>query len=144
MKYIVHIEDQIYEVEIQDLRARPIRAIVDGVECLVYPETRPGQPSQKETQSQSTLSVSSHSPLTYAKPSRIDKNHAIRAPIPGVILEINVKPGDKVVYGQELCWIEAMKMKNAIRANREGTIAEILVNPGQSVNHGEVLMRFAE
>jgi biotin carboxyl carrier protein len=55
-----------------------------------------------------------------------------------------VRPGDEVVHGQELCTIEAMKMRNNIRSSRAGRIAEILVNPSQTVNHNDALMSFEE
>jgi biotin carboxyl carrier protein len=49
-----------------------------------------------------------------------------------------------VIHGQELCTIDAMKMRNNIRAARPGRIAEILVTPGQTVNHNDPLMSFEE
>ncbi|HCU57729.1 MAG TPA: acetyl-CoA carboxylase biotin carboxyl carrier protein subunit, partial [Anaerolineaceae bacterium] len=68
----------------------------------------------------------------------------VSAPLPGVIVAILVKPGDKVSRGQELCTLEAMKMKNAIRSSREGTIASVDVAVGDQVSHGQVLMTFSE
>jgi biotin carboxyl carrier protein len=61
-----------------------------------------------------------------------------------VIVALRVRPGDEVSHGQDLCTIEAMKMRNSIRATRAGRIAEILVNTGQTVNHNDPLMRFEE
>jgi len=61
-----------------------------------------------------------------------------------VIVAILVKPGQTVKRGQELCTLEAMKMKNAIRSNREGMIELIEVNVGDQVNHGQVLITYAE
>jgi biotin carboxyl carrier protein len=66
----------------------------------------------------------------------------VAAPIPGVIISIAVKPGDQVTHGQELCVLEAMKMKNAIRSTRAGTIDTVQVAKGDSVSHGQVLMVF--
>ena len=68
----------------------------------------------------------------------------VLSPLPGVIIAILVKSGDKVERGQELCTLEAMKMKNAIRSNREGMIASIAVNVSDQVNHGQVLMTFVD
>jgi biotin carboxyl carrier protein len=59
--------------------------------------------------------------------------------MPGNILDIFVKVGDSVSGGQELCSLEAMKMKNAIRASRDAVIATVEVTEGQSVTHGAVL-----
>lgn len=66
----------------------------------------------------------------------------LKAPMPGVIVEILVKAGDRVKYGQHLCSLEAMKMKNALRAPRDGVVTGIEVSEGQTVNHGQVLVTF--
>ena len=66
----------------------------------------------------------------------------IAAPMPGNIVEINVKPGDQICPGQELCALEAMKMKNVIRSSLAGELATIEVTKGQAVAHGDVLFTF--
>jgi biotin carboxyl carrier protein len=67
----------------------------------------------------------------------------IIAPMPGVILDITVKPGDKVTAGTIVCALEAMKMKNMLRSQRDGTIASVEVSEGQRVPYGAVIVRFA-
>ncbi len=67
---------------------------------------------------------------------------AVRAPMPGHIVDIVVKPGDEVSVGQPLCSLEAMKMKNAIRSPRDGLIAGVEVTTGQAVAHGDILVTF--
>lgn len=64
------------------------------------------------------------------------------APIPGVIVEIAANVGDLVTYGQELCVLEAMKMKNSIRANRNGSIKKIFISTGDHVRQSQDLMEF--
>jgi biotin carboxyl carrier protein len=64
--------------------------------------------------------------------------------MPGNILGIAVKPGDEVGFRQQLCSLEAMKMKNAIRSPRDGVIASVEVSEGQAVAHGDVLFTFAD
>jgi biotin carboxyl carrier protein len=63
--------------------------------------------------------------------------------MPGVILEVNVAPGDTIERGQPVAVLEAMKMKNIIRSPRAGTIAEVCVTVGQAVGHGDTVVRFA-
>jgi biotin carboxyl carrier protein len=65
---------------------------------------------------------------------------AVTAPLPGKILSVAVKTGDRVRKGDELCVIEAMKMGNSIRAQRDGIVAEVLVAPSQSVAFGAPLL----
>ncbi len=62
------------------------------------------------------------------------------APLPGRIVKVSVKPGDKVEKGATLLVIEAMKMENEFKAGASGTIAEVRVEPGQAVNGGDVLI----
>jgi biotin carboxyl carrier protein len=68
----------------------------------------------------------------------------VTAPIPGVIISIAVKEGDIVKFGDEICVLEAMKMKNAIRANRAGKVAAICVTIGDQVRHGQTLIEYTD
>jgi len=68
----------------------------------------------------------------------------LHAPMPGVIIEIDVAPGDVVQRGDQLFVLEAMKMKNPIRSPREGVVAEVFVHEGQSVNFDDLLLRYRE
>ena len=62
--------------------------------------------------------------------------------MPGQIVAVAVKPGDMVSPGQEICTLEAMKMKSAIRSPQAGLIAQVSVTSGQPVAHGDVLVTF--
>ena len=62
------------------------------------------------------------------------------APLPGRIVKVSVKPGDRIERGATLLVIEAMKMENEFKAGASGTIAEVRVAPGQAVNGGDVLI----
>lgn len=66
----------------------------------------------------------------------------VKAPMPGNIIEVKVKPGDRVKYGQPLMTLEAMKMKNAVRSPRDGVVATVEVSEGTTVAHGQVLATF--
>jgi pyruvate carboxylase subunit B len=69
--------------------------------------------------------------------------NALTAPLPGTVVEVFVKAGDKVETGQVVLVIEAMKMKNSIRSVFSGTVSEVLVSAGQSVAHKQGLVKFA-
>jgi len=66
--------------------------------------------------------------------------NAIKAPLPGVILSIDVKVGETVKVGQRLFVLEAMKMENNIDSDREGIVREIKIDKGDSVLEGDVIM----
>ena len=65
---------------------------------------------------------------------------AVKSPLPGVVLDIQVAVGDRVGTGQRLMILEAMKMENNIDSDREGTVKEIKVATGDSVLEGDVLL----
>ncbi|MCK5403008.1 acetyl-CoA carboxylase biotin carboxyl carrier protein subunit [Candidatus Bathyarchaeota archaeon] len=67
----------------------------------------------------------------------------VRAPMPGVILSIECKLGDKVEAGDILLMLEAMKMENAIYAPKSGIITKIVVSEKQNVKYGEILLEFS-
>lgn len=63
----------------------------------------------------------------------------IVAPMPGKVVRLLVKEGDKVEAGQGLLVVEAMKMQNEIRSPKSGALERVQVAEGQAVNAGEVL-----
>jgi len=64
----------------------------------------------------------------------------VKSPLPGVILNIHVKPGDSVILGQKLVTLEAMKMENNINSDKEGKVASIKVKTGDNVMEGDTLI----
>jgi len=127
--YKVLINSHLYEVEIVDLQARPVLAVVDGKPIEVWPEAK---------------EVASEAPALPGKTEESGDSQVreILAPMPGTIVSVAVEPGSQVAYGQELCVLEAMKMKNVIRAPRAGTIGKVSVTQGQSVKHHDLLVEF--
>jgi biotin carboxyl carrier protein len=144
MIYKIKINQKTYEVEIDDLRARPIIAIVDGTPIEVWPEETTASVSNHPVIASEMIPAGQAQPLGAVVPTggSVDTS-VVRAPIPGNIISISVKSGDSVDLGQELCVLEAMKMRNAIRSSRQGTIASIRVNPGDTVNYNDILMEYA-
>jgi pyruvate carboxylase len=68
----------------------------------------------------------------------------VGAPMPGLIVTVAVKAGEKVTRGQKLLSLEAMKMETTVYAERDGTLAEVLVTPGTPVEAGELLARYTD
>jgi glutaconyl-CoA decarboxylase len=137
MKYRVRVGEQEFEVEIEDVNARPVVARVDGERFEILPAGAPADASARP-------------PLAAAPlPRRAVQNQNLRgeeitAPLPGVVTEVFVKAGDQVEAGQVVLVIEAMKMKNGIRSVRGGRVGAVLVSAGQSVAHKQALLRFAD
>lgn len=66
----------------------------------------------------------------------------LKAPMPGLVLELKVAPGDRVRKGQPLIIIEAMKMENVIKAQADVVIKATPAEPGDSVEKGDPLVEF--
>jgi len=152
MKYKVKLDDQSFEVEIDNLNARPILATVDGQTFEVWPEESVAVPAPAPSAPPATARPAAAPPpprptrrmAGEAAVSPQQARKAIFAPIPGVIDSVAVHPGDAVTTGQEVCVLEAMKMKNIIRAPRAGEIAAVHVTVGQHVKHNDLLFEYAE
>ncbi|MBN1680679.1 MAG: acetyl-CoA carboxylase biotin carboxyl carrier protein subunit [Anaerolineae bacterium] len=149
MKVIVKVDDKLFEVEIDDLYARPILAHVEGQRFEVWPEAGPAYGTGPTAHASPAAEPVRMSPPEAAPPRTVlpslqSSADAVHAPIPGVIVSIAVKPGDVVEVGQELCILEAMKMKNVIRSPRAGEIASIHIDVGQHVQHSDLLIEFVE
>lgn len=65
---------------------------------------------------------------------------AMRAPMPGLVIAVEVGPDEVVRQGQGLVVIEAMKMENELKSPAAGRVAEIKIRPGQTVDKGDTLL----
>jgi glutaconyl-CoA/methylmalonyl-CoA decarboxylase subunit gamma len=147
MNLKVKIGEEVFEVEVGDLSARPVIATIDGEIFEVWPEEEAvvsAPATVAKAPSGAAAAAPRVAPLAKpAAPAGEVTSNMITAPIPGSIISVAVKPGDKVTKGQELCVLEAMKMKNAIRANRDGQIATVFAAVGQTVQKGAPLVEFS-
>jgi propionyl-CoA carboxylase alpha chain len=71
-----------------------------------------------------------------------DLSRFLLCPMPGLLTALNVKPGDKVVAGQPLAVVEAMKMENILRAEKAGTVKAVEAKPGDSLAVDAVILEF--
>jgi propionyl-CoA carboxylase alpha chain len=72
-----------------------------------------------------------------------DMSRFLLSPMPGLLVNIAVKPGQPVQAGERLAVIEAMKMENILTAAQDGTVAEVLANQGESLSVDQPILRFA-
>lgn len=75
----------------------------------------------------------SHSPLSAG-------DRTVSSPLPGVIVALKVRQGDRVKNGQVVAVLEAMKMENEIQSEYEGTVTAVNVSPGDSVPEGTAIV----
>ncbi len=140
MKVTITIEGKQYQVSIDDLNSRPILAEVDGKVYEVWPEEADAPVASIPTAAPVAAPAASAAPA----PAPAAGAQTLTAPLPGVIISIEVREGETVKNGQELYVLEAMKMKNSILADRDGKIAAIHVSAGDQVRHNQPVMSFEE
>jgi acetyl/propionyl-CoA carboxylase alpha subunit len=74
--------------------------------------------------------------------SATGKLNSVKAPMPGLIVKVNVATGDVVKSGDALIVLEAMKMENVIKSSGEATVSQVKIKKGDSVEKGQVLIEF--
>jgi biotin carboxyl carrier protein len=67
----------------------------------------------------------------------------LRAPMPGLVRQVNVQEGDEVDSGDSLFILEAMKMENVLKSPVNGIVSELFVKPGESVEKNQILLSFS-
>ena len=158
MRYEITLNGKVYEVEVEDNRAllgpvgvAPVApAPAPGV--AVRPAVSVGQPRVVRAAPAGARpiaarpaggSAAAHGAAA-AAPSGSSKGENLPAPMPGLIKEIRVQPGQAVKAGQVLIILEAMKMENEIVAPANGTVTEVSVSKGQTVGAGTPLLKIAK
>jgi len=138
------VNSKTYTVEVGSLVESPVMVTVNGqpyvVELSGTEVTSLAVPAKSKTIARTVTAAPP--PPTPAVPAAGVGSNIITSPMPGLILDVYVKVGDQVNLGQEVCSLEAMKMKNAIRSSRSGVVASVAVHEGQKVAYGEVLVTF--
>jgi biotin carboxyl carrier protein len=68
------------------------------------------------------------------------KMNVLKAPMPGLVLQVAVEPGQTVQKGDTLVILEAMKMENVLKASGDGIIKSIYVQKGATIDKGQLLL----
>lgn len=149
-QYNFSINDNDYEVIIKEVTTEDLTAQVNGEDYVVKikdikdlakaSSVSPFKPVAPVAGigggSPSVASVAPASPK-----AEVDSvADAICSPMPGQIISIFVNSGDKVLAGQKVMVLEAMKMENTITADRKGVIQKIFVKEGDVVNQAQALL----
>lgn len=129
-EYKYTINGNKYEVAIGDIEDNIATVTVNGEEYKVEME-KPAEPEKKKVVVK-PAAATADKPAT-APAGKANVNNALRAPLPGVVVEIKVSVGDEVKAGDTIVVLEAMKMANNLDAERAGKVTAILVNTGESV-----------
>lgn len=140
-EYKFKINGNDYNVTVGDIDENTANVTVNGSKYKVGVEgikvTQAKTPKLVQTRVSTTEAGESIAANPIKSPAA---GNNIKSPLPGVILDLNVREGDTVKAGQTLLVLEAMKMENNIDADRDGVIQSIKVRKGDSVLEGDVLV----
>lgn len=133
MKYIVTINNNSYEVEVEQGEARLVKtnetaAVPVVAQAVAAPPAAPAAPAAAPV------------PVPAVTPAvQVGAGEKVVAPMPGTILDIKKKAGDSCKKGEVIFILEAMKMENEIMAPSDCVIGQIVTTKGASVNTGDIL-----
>ena len=142
MKYVATLNGKKSEVEIE--RVDEYRPLDRGAQVSAPAPILAAAPAPKAAPAPAAAPAPKAAPAPAPAPAPAAAPSAggqtVEAPMPGKILDIKVKVGDAVSYGQCVIVMEAMKMETEIVAPAAGTVAAINVSTGDSVETGAVLV----
>ena len=128
-----------YEVAIGDIEDCNVTVTVNGEEYKVEME-KPAEPEKKKPVLGKPAATAAAADEPAADKGSVNKNNAIKAPLPGVITDIKVAVGDEVQVGDTVVVLEAMKMANNLQAEKAGKVTAICVKIGESVMEDDALV----
>jgi len=161
VKYVVSIADKTFEVvlndhavsingktvsvDLRDVPNSPLRTLVfDGKSTTYAMETGANGWSVMDTGEVHDLRVDDERAVALAKLAGTGERGGgggkVKAPMPGLVLRVEVEEGEKVESGTGLVVLEAMKMENEIKAPISGIVKSVNVTGGQAVDKGMVLV----
>lgn len=132
------IQDNNYNVKIVSHENSQIELEVNGT---AYSVTMKDE--VKKSKTPTLVRSASKNPSVPLKMSSNAGKAKIVAPIPGVVMSIDVKVGDVIKVGDRLLVLEAMKMENNITSEKSGTVSTIHIIKGQQVLQDELLIELA-
>ena len=138
-KFKFTIRGNVYDVDLQNFEDNIAKIEVNGTSYSV-------EVHKEVKQSKTPVLVRQAVPSPHRSETKIKKSigtNAIKAPLPGNIMQLFVAEGDTVSKGDKLLMYEAMKMENSILAERDGKIISIKVQKGDSVLEGDVLIEIS-
>lgn len=142
-EYKYKVKDVEYKVNINSVEGNVAKVEVNGIPFEVEMEGQPAAAKPVAVPRPAAAAAPAPKPAPQAAPKAAapaGAGKALKAPLPGVINNINVAVGAQVKNGQTVIILEAMKMENEINAECDGTVTSIAVSKGDSVMEGDVLL----
>lgn len=168
MKYKIAVNDQMFEVEIKDIKegiaqvnvnGQPFDVLIENyddittgsavsvpvtphvaVPAAVKTPAPSPKPAPAPPKAAAPVTDRMAAPASAPAPKKVHATGEIVAPIPGRIMDVKVKVGDLVTKGQTVATMEAMKMENNIVSTMDGFVQEIRVQKDSEVATDQVIM----
>lgn len=157
-KYILKIGDKDYKAEVKEITADLATIVVNDTEYKIelkelgrkagfkIPSTGSAAPAPAAAPvAATTAPAAAPAAASPAAPAAAPSgdSETVKAPLPGLIVDIMVKDGHQVKAGQNLLVMEAMKMENQVQAPYDGTVKRVIVSKGDTVAEGDVLVEIS-
>ena len=144
--FSVSVAGEKYSVEVEEVGGKPrVIAVGDTQPLFLKKDASPSkdkETEQKEEGKPKKEEIKSKAEKSEA-PANSNGEYSIIAPMPGMIVQFEVKVGDKVKEGDVLVILEAMKMQNNLTSRVNGVVKSLKVSPGTSVEKDQVLLTIA-
>ena len=137
-RYAIHFEGHLRDVAVRGtVNGAPFTAQIERL-TLAYRVTHHG--AQVEVRVLSPRAAELNALMPFKAPPDLSK--FLLSPMPGLLVDVAVQPGQTVRAGERLAVIEAMKMENILLAVRDGVVAKVMANKGESLAVDQVIMEF--
>lgn len=145
-KFKVTVDGQSYTVEVEEIKSQlnqNTESVSRDKEIVDNANTNVSKPEIKTADPVTDAQVGNKENSAPVSSPKVGGGTSIKAPMPGSVINVNVKPGDSVQNGDVLLILEAMKMENELTSSSDGTVTEVLVKKGDTVNSGDPLVIIA-
>ena len=143
-EYLIKIQDKEHHIQILNINSRGMEFVLDNhYHSVNYVENQTAE--MKIVLDGVPLTINMHSKLDEVVYKNVGGSDAgsiqinLRSQIPGKVVSIEAKVGDKVKKGDVVCVLESMKMQVSVKSHKDGEVKNLKIKEGNSVNKNDIL-----